>query len=45
VPYINDKLVSDFAELPLQVFGGGEASRLMDIRRTGSVEAKLETLR
>lgn len=39
VPYTKDKLVSDFAEIRLQVFGGGEKRRLMDIRRTGSVEA------
>lgn len=39
VPYTKDKLVSDFAELRPQVFGGGETRRLMDIRRTGSVEA------
>ena len=39
VPYTKDKLVSDFAELRLELFGSGETRRLMDMRRTGSVEA------
>ena len=39
VPYTRDKLVSDFAELRQELFGSGETRRLMDMRRTGSVEA------
>lgn len=39
VPYTKDKLVSDFAELRLELFGPDETRRLMDMRRTGAVEA------
>lgn len=39
VPYTKDKLVSDFAEVRLELFGQDETRRLMDMRRTGAVEA------
>jgi hypothetical protein len=39
VPYTKDKLVSDFAEERLELFGPGETRKLMDMRRTGAVEA------
>lgn len=39
VPYTKDKLVSDFAEVRLELFGEEETRRLMDMRRTGAVEA------
>ena len=39
VPYTKDSLVDDFARVRLLVFGAQEARRLMDMRRSGSVEA------
>lgn len=39
VPYTKDSLVDDFADLRRAVFGKGEKRRLMDMRRTGAVEA------
>lgn len=39
VPYTKDSLVDDFADLRRAVFGKGETRRLMDMRRTGAVEA------
>lgn len=39
VPYTKDSLIDDFADLRRGVFGKGETRRLMDMRRTGAVEA------
>lgn len=39
VPYTKDTLVDDFADLRRAVFGKEEKRRLMDMRRTGAVEA------
>ena len=39
VPYTKDKLVSDLAEVRLELFGPEETRKLMDMRRTGAVEA------
>ena len=39
MPYTKDKLVSDFAKVRLELFGPEETRRLMDMRRTGAVEA------
>ncbi|MER9628830.1 hypothetical protein [Mesorhizobium sp. M0296] len=39
IPYAKDALVDDFAELRTLVFGAGEKRRLMDMRRSGAVEA------
>lgn len=39
VPYTKDSLIDDFADLRRTVFGKGEMRRLMDMRRTGAVEA------
>ncbi|WP_202363123.1 hypothetical protein [Mesorhizobium sp. L-2-11] len=39
VPYTKDALVDDFAALRTLVFGAGEKRRLMDMRRSGAVEA------
>ena len=39
VPYTKDSLVDDFADLRRAVFGKDEKRRLMDMRRTGAVEA------
>lgn len=39
VPYTKDSLIDDFADLRRSVFGRGEMRRLMDMRRTGAVEA------
>ncbi|TPK18038.1 hypothetical protein [Mesorhizobium sp. B2-5-7] len=39
VPYTKDSLVDDFADLRRLVFGAGEKRRLMDMRRSGAVEA------
>lgn len=39
VPYTKDALVDDFADVRLLVFGQGEKRRLMDMRRSGAVEA------
>ncbi|MCK1313724.1 hypothetical protein [Bradyrhizobium sp. 23] len=39
VPYTKDSLIDDFADLRRAVFGKGEMRRLMDMRRTGAVEA------
>lgn len=39
MPYTRDKLVSDFAEVRLELFGPEETRRLMDMCRTGAVEA------
>lgn len=38
-PYTKDKLVKDFAHIRELVFGEDEDRRLMDMRRTGAVEA------
>ncbi|TPM41584.1 hypothetical protein [Mesorhizobium sp. B2-3-4] len=38
-PYTKDSLVDDFADLRRLVFGAGEKRRLMDMRRSGAVEA------
>ena len=38
-PYTKDSLVDDFADLRERVFGADEKRRLMDMRRTGAVEA------
>ena len=38
-PYTKDSLVDDFADLRERVFGPDERRRLMDMRRTGAVEA------
>lgn len=39
VPYTKDSLVGDFADVRRAVFGKDEKRRLMDMRRTGAVEA------
>ncbi|MBZ9904773.1 hypothetical protein LB557_01965 [Mesorhizobium sp. BR115XR7A] len=39
VPYQKNSLVDDFAEVRRLVFGPSEKRRLMDMRRTGAVEA------
>lgn len=39
VPYTKDSLVDDFADLRTLVFGTAEKRRLMDMRRSGAVEA------
>lgn len=39
VPYTKDSLVDDFAEVRALVFGPDEKRRLMDMRRSGAVEA------
>ncbi|PSM20219.1 hypothetical protein [Nitratireductor sp. StC3] len=39
VPYTKDSLVDDFADVRRLVFGPDEKRRLMDMRRSGSVEA------
>ncbi len=39
VPYTKDWLVDDFADVRNLVFGSAEKRRLMDMRRTGAVEA------
>lgn len=39
VPYRKDSLVADFATVRLLVFGADEKRRLMDMRRSGAVEA------
>lgn len=39
VPYTKDSLVDDFADVRRLVFGPQEKRRLMDMRRTGAVEA------
>jgi hypothetical protein len=39
VPYTKDSLVDDFADVRKLVFGPGEKRRLMDMRRSGAVEA------
>ncbi|MER9282029.1 hypothetical protein [Mesorhizobium sp. M0522] len=39
VPYTKDTLVDDFADARLLVFGKGEKRKLMDMRRSGAVEA------
>ncbi|RWF66889.1 hypothetical protein [Mesorhizobium sp.] len=39
VPYTKDSLVDDFADVRKLVFGSGEKRRLMDMRRSGAVEA------
>lgn len=39
VPYTKDSLIDDFADLRRRVFGVGEKRRLMDMRRSGAVEA------
>ncbi|TIL56716.1 MAG: hypothetical protein E5Y79_28330 [Mesorhizobium sp.] len=39
VPYTKDALVDDFADLRRLVFGDSEKRRLMDMRRSGAVEA------
>jgi hypothetical protein len=39
VPYTKDSLVDDFADVRRAVFGKDEKRRLMDMRRTGAVEA------
>lgn len=39
VPYTKDSLVDDFADLRRLVFGAEEKRRLMDLRRSGAVEA------
>ncbi|MER9314081.1 hypothetical protein NKI31_01010 [Mesorhizobium sp. M0659] len=39
VPYTKDSLVDDFADLRTLVFGTSEKRRLMDMRRSGAVEA------
>lgn len=39
VPYTKDSLVDDFADLRRIVFGIDEKRRLMDLRRSGAVEA------
>lgn len=39
VPYTKDSLVDDFADLRKLVFGEDEKRRLMDMRRSGAVEA------
>lgn len=39
VPYTKDSLVDDFADLRRIVFGKDEKRRLMDLRRSGAVEA------
>lgn len=38
-PYTKDSLVDDFADVRRLVFGSAEKRRLMDMRRTGAVEA------
>lgn len=39
VPYTKDSLVDDFADVRRLVFGDAERRRLMDMRRSGAVEA------
>lgn len=39
VPYTKNTLIGDFADLRRAVFGQDEKRRLMDMRRTGAVEA------
>jgi hypothetical protein len=39
VPYTKNSLIDDFADLRRTVFGQAEKRRLMDMRRTGAVEA------
>jgi hypothetical protein len=39
VPHTKNSLIDDFADLRRTVFGQGEKRRLMDMRRTGAVEA------
>lgn len=39
VPYTKDSLIDDFADLRRAVFGKDERRRLMDMRRSGAVEA------
>lgn len=39
VPYTKDSLVDDFADVRRLVFGSEEKRRLMDMRRSGAVEA------
>lgn len=39
VPYTKDSLVDDFADVRKMLFGAGEKRRLMDMRRSGAVEA------
>lgn len=39
VPYTKDSLVNDFAEVRMLVFGEAEKRQLMDMRRSGAVEA------
>jgi len=38
-PYTKDSLIGDFADVRRIVFGGTEKRRLMDMRRSGAVEA------
>jgi hypothetical protein len=40
VPYTKDSLVDDFADVRRLVFGKDEKRRLMDMRRSGAVEAQ-----
>lgn len=39
VPYTKDSLIDDFADLRRLVFGKDEKRRMMDLRRSGAVEA------
>lgn len=39
VPYTKDSLIDDFADLRRKVFGSDEKRRMMDLRRSGAVEA------
>ncbi|WP_271893728.1 hypothetical protein [Candidatus Phyllobacterium onerii] len=39
LPYQNSSLIDDFADIRRLVFGREEKCRLMDMRRTGAVEA------
>lgn len=39
VPYTKDSLIDDFADLRRLVFGPDEKRRMMDLRRSGAVEA------
>lgn len=45
VPYTKDSLVDEFADLRTLVFGTSEKRRLMDMRRSGAVEAMPEARR
>ena len=40
MPYTKDPLIDDFADLRRRVFGKEEKRRLMDMRRSGAVEAR-----